>query len=71
MSWLRAGRQIAAINVIKVEAVITATEHVWGRLFTASPAGKAPSLLARSMSGFLSGFYRRVDILLARVETVQ
>ncbi len=29
------------------------------------------TLLAWSMSGFLSDFYRRVDRLLARVETVQ
>lgn len=43
------------------------TVGVQSHLFNAYPAGRAPSLLAWSMSGF----YRRVDRLLAKVEMVQ
>lgn len=47
------------------------TVGVQSHLLNAYPVGRAPSLLAWSMSGFLSGFYRRVDRLLAKVEMVQ
>lgn len=43
------------------------TAGVQSHLFNAYPAGRAPSLLAWSMSGFLSGFYRRVADYLQRL----
>lgn len=46
-------------------------EGVWTLLFNAWPTGKAVTLLASSMSAFLSGFNRRVGRLLARVTMVQ
>lgn len=72
MLWLGWSRQIRVINVIKMQrqgkpVTVAAQSH----LFNAYPVGKVPSLLAWSMSGFLSGFYRRVDRLLAKVEMVQ